>query len=965
MSGWTEQRLRREASWQAFKEGRSLFERGRVGELKFGPELVTATVAVGKRRYRTVVRTGDRLEVECQCPENRRSGEVCPHGVAVALASMSSIPEVTESVNEMVEPLASGPAFRMIFPPGFERGLAAGRLALRISVTDEPVTDPDRSLGTWLRANGVAEGNPPQLLTLKGEEVSGFLEAIAGHPRIEREDGGSLQVPDSGVAPLELVDSQLVDGRVHLEVVPPTHAMPWGDSLGWIRGDEIGHAPVQSPGLGWRDEALEFIREGRLVLRLDEFLRSIDAWLDLVQSPYKGWLGELRFERRAPEVRIEIEGSLNALDLKLQTDGSSEVVLAADGHTVQTEDRERLQTVIRHLTESGFKFAGERMTLRDPDQIAQFLADGIRALQKDATVAIGSRLEHVRKSLHVIRPHYQFGEGGSLSCEISFQTDGGKVIPRAKVMDLMRRGKPSVKTRQGATVVLSRSIAEESEPLLADLGLVHPEGKLQLDRAQHECLRRLASPESEIDLPERAPATVGDAVLRDYQRHGVDWILDRWQRFNGAMLADEMGLGKTLQTIVALGELKKDDCTARALVLVPTSLLSNWELELERFAPDLAVVRLHGSARDERRDAALAADVVLTSYGTLVRDFAFHLKQTYGLLVCDEASLLRNPGSEVSKSVAKLRPERRLVLTGTPIENRLRDLWSIFRVVAPGYLGSREDFEGRYEEGDESEIHRLRARISPFMLRRTKEQVADDLPPKTEIDQWLDFDPETRRLYREVAQAGMEKWEKLDDSGDSRAAGMHLLTVLLRLRQICLDPSLIEGLEEERESAKSIHLKQLLESKLGESGKTLVFSQFRTFLQIEEKRLRDAGQEVFRLDGSTRDRGQVVQSFQSADPNAVFLISLKAGGYGLNLTSADTVVHMDPWWNPAVEAQASDRAHRIGQTRPVTIYRLLMRDSVEERVRRLQQAKAGLFAQLSGDRAVDGLSREEVARLIL
>jgi SNF2 family DNA or RNA helicase len=450
-----------------------------------------------------------------------------------------------------------------------------------------------------------------------------------------------------------------------------------------------------------------------------------------------------------------------------------------------------------------------------------------------------------------------------------------------------------------------------------------------------------------------------NADLRTYQSSGVDWLIDRLGQLGGALLADEMGLGKTIQTIAAINHFKQ--CTASGsggfLVIAPTTLLGNWMAELARFAPDLKCLLLHGAGRDQLRSRVDQVDVIVTSYGTLVRDLAFHLQREYRLITADEASLLRNPDAEISKSLCKLRAGARLALTGTPVENRMQDLWSIFRFVAPGYLGSKADFKERYEtpaaSGDAVPaglLERLRLRVSPFVLRRTKDQVAKDLPDKIEIDEWLDLADDQATLYASLARAGLAEIERIRDKQGEGAGQIHLLTLLLRLRQVCVDPGLLE-LDEEKVPS-SVKIERLLE-KLSEryeiGGKTLVFSQFARNLRRIEKKISDGFGRIFCIDGTTRNRQQLVDSFQAESGPAVFLISLKAGGYGLNLTAADAVVHLDPWWNPAVEAQATDRAHRIGQTRPVTVYRLLTRGTVEERVCRMQERKRAVIDAATGD----------------
>jgi SNF2 family DNA or RNA helicase len=346
-------------------------------------------------------------------------------------------------------------------------------------------------------------------------------------------------------------------------------------------------------------------------------------------------------------------------------------------------------------------------------------------------------------------------------------------------------------------------------------------------------------------------------------------------------------------------------------------------------------------------------------------------------VVVDEASLIRNPDTDHAKAIFKLQASGRIALTGTPLENGVRDLWSIFRFVQPGWLGGREDFKARYElpltsgESAAMVMERLRLKISPFLLRRTKQQVAPELPSKLFIDEFCDLSPDQQAVYRELLIEGRKRVDAIADSGNTGAARMQMLTALLRLRQTCCDLALLgndqfKQLLVARRSAKLQRLLELIEEAVNGNHRMLVFSQFRTQLLEIEKSISERGWESLRLDGQSRNRQQLVDRFQQADGPPVFLISLKAGGYGLNLTAADTVVHFDPWWNPAAEAQATDRAHRIGQTRPVTVYRLLTRGTVEEKVLRLQTKKRELAAAIDESGAGDaaGWSMEDLKNVI-
>jgi SNF2 family DNA or RNA helicase len=499
----------------------------------------------------------------------------------------------------------------------------------------------------------------------------------------------------------------------------------------------------------------------------------------------------------------------------------------------------------------------------------------------------------------------------------------------------------------------------------------------------HEIRRKLHNPNSESALEEFASFQKPPAIhaeLRPYQLLGTGWLVQRLARFQGALLADDMGLGKTIQTIALIEHLFSEltaPVSGLVLVVATASLLGNWRAELARFAPARRVRILHGADRDAQRAAVAGGEVLLTSYATLARDLAWHLRQDYALVVADEASLMRNPDTDHAKALYKLRAARRIALTGTPVENSVRDLWSIFRFILPGWLGTREEFRERYEiplagvPPDRSVLARLRLKTAPFLLRRTKDQVAPELPSKLFIDEFCDLSPEQQTAYRHFLTEGRKRVEASRDSGNPGAARMQLLTALLRLRQTCCDLALVGSdrfnqLSIPQRSTKLERLLELLDEALSGDHKVLIFSQFRTQLLEIEKCIQQRGWASLRLDGQSRKRHELVEQFQSADGPPLFLISLKAGGYGLNLTAADTVIHFDPWWNPAAEAQATDRAHRLGQTRPVTVYRLLTRGTVEEKVLGLQAGKRALAAAIdeSGTGDAAGWSMEDLKDLI-
>jgi superfamily II DNA or RNA helicase len=453
------------------------------------------------------------------------------------------------------------------------------------------------------------------------------------------------------------------------------------------------------------------------------------------------------------------------------------------------------------------------------------------------------------------------------------------------------------------------------------------------------------------------------AQLRPYQEQGFHWLWFLHEIGSGGVLADDMGLGKTVQTLALLLAVKNEDAKIegkrkpfKALIVAPTSVVTNWLREMDKFAPSLRHALWHGAERRERKDELEDADVVVTSYALLRRDEELLKELDWRYVILDEAQQIKNPLSATARAAKRLRPDRRLALSGTPIENRLSEIWSIFDFVAPGLLGSLDKFEERYsrpiDAGDKTAAERLRATIHPFILRRTKSEVARDLPEKIETDQFCELTGEQAALYAAVLkEVRAQVLGEVERHGIARSH-IQILAGLTRLRQAACDPRLL-GLPREfgdEDSGKLVALRELIQTSIAGGHKVLVFSQFVSMLTIVRHAMAEDGVEYEYLDGSTKDRAERVDHFQSDDGPPVFLISLKAGGSGLNLTAADTVIHFDPWWNPAVEDQATDRAHRIGQTKVVTTYRLIAKGTIEEKILELADKKRELVgAVLSED----------------
>lgn len=451
-----------------------------------------------------------------------------------------------------------------------------------------------------------------------------------------------------------------------------------------------------------------------------------------------------------------------------------------------------------------------------------------------------------------------------------------------------------------------------------------------------------------------------NADLRPYQHEGINWLqFLREYQFNGT-LADDMGLGKTLQALAhLLLEKQSGRMDLPSLVIAPTSLMGNWRREAAKFTPDLRVQIVHGSDRQQHFDSFSAYDVILTTYPLMLRDEEQYRRQAFHYLILDEAQAIKNAASKTTQVIYTLKARHRLCLTGTPLENHLGELWSMYHFLMPGFLGAHEKFTRLFrspieKQGDMGRQQQLRNRVQPFMLRRTKEHVASELPPKSEIIRSVALDGKQRDLYETVRLAMDKKvQEEISKKGFARSQIM-ILDALLKLRQVCCDPRLVklEKAQKVKQSAKLELLMTLLPEMLEEGRKVLLFSQFTSMLALIEEELVKEDISYSKLTGQTKNRDEAVAMFQEGDAK-VFLISLKAGGTGLNLTAADTVIHYDPWWNPAVEQQATDRAYRIGQDKPVFVYKLITEETVEEKILKLQEKKQALADGLYSDKEAD------------
>jgi superfamily II DNA or RNA helicase len=702
-----------------------------------------------------------------------------------------------------------------------------------------------------------------------------------------------------------------------------------------------------------------------------------------------------------PQFFLQIEGSLNNLAAKLQARYGDHTVRAGDRNAPplrypvrpgewRSRNLDAELAALERLRAGGFSSpdAKGEMLLKGERPILQFLGTTFPALEREWKVELGSRFSNINETIARIRPRIEVRGSGEnwFELSVSLATPEGQTFSSAEIQRLLQMGQNHVRMKNGAIALFDSQMLDELGSALADCDPQQPRpGTYRIGRAHAGYLAGLLGEgitnppdwqkwtRQQLDPDSIGAVPLGplEEVLRPYQKHGVYWMHFLARNGFGGILADEMGLGKTVQALAFLQGLKGAQ-GGPSLIVCPSTLVQNWAREAAKFTPALRVLTLEGADRHARLASLSEADLAITSYPLLRRDADRYRDIDFRAIILDEAQHIKNPDTQNAQAATGLRRQHRLVLTGTPLENSVRDLWSIMNFVMPGYLGSRADFKERYEQpillGDAAPVKsRLSKRIRPFLLRRLKRDVYTELPEKLEQVVYCSLTARQAEVYQHLLDQSRRQINELSGAKDANKGRMLILTTLLRLRQACCDLRLlgIPDITQEHASAKLELLDELLREAIDGSHRVLIFSQFVSMLQLQKEALDAAGIPYCYLDGQTKERLQVVDQFQNDPAIPVFLISLKAGGTGLNLTAADTVVHFDPWWNPAVEAQATDRAHRIGQERVVTAYKLITRGTVEEKILNLQAKKRDLMDTIESEEPMmTGLTIEDIQELL-
>jgi superfamily II DNA or RNA helicase len=987
----TKELLRELGDWRVDKEGRQLAEAGRVQNLSYTGAVLSGTV--GNVNARLKLGTGPfDIENQCSCRQARVDGIICAHVVALVYAYLNK--DVVRPVVVVPKPVApvfprvtGSPTLEMavLLPVNFtqawrngilqvilEASLNGGPLRPFGTIPAQPATPyvvneaDEQLLAIVERLNA---GQAPAIWRLKDFDV--FFRALAGHPRVMLGKKSALIVRNSAERPTVFLDLQ-PNGELHLRAA--TTQTGSGEMLGAWRFDgavlEYGN-PINARTFSRTDVPRFYEQE----------LPALEQVADVVGNTA---FEQLTFDIATPRIRAMVDGTLAAVSVKLEAVYADKTFSLTD-----TPVREWLPDPINPLRYWSRDIAIERAVLksvstvgdlRSETQTAFFLANILPRWRDRWEVVVGDRLQAVLAGCEIIAPEIAIRPVGNdwLAVDVTFTNGRGESpLSTVEVRQLLQKGVSRHRLPNGHTALIATESAQEFQEVIFDCEAQQTGTGMKIPRRFGAYLAQAAQenkwqPPTALTQPQDI-ALPGDLAnrLRPYQRTGVSWLQHLGVNSLGGVLADEMGLGKTVQALATIAAVNDRRPGKPSLVVCPTSLVGNWQAEATRFTPGLKILLLHGPNRQARFADIARHDLVITSYALLRRDSEQYARWEFDTVILDEAQNIKNRFSQNAQATKALKAARRFVLTGTPMENSLNDLWSIFDFLMPGYLGPAREFKDRYETpitkgGDAAALRRLRQRLRPFVLRRTKAEVAPELPARIEQIAWCEMSAEQQSVYQAILDQGRREMFEHAGKGGEAKQRMMVLTTLTRLRQACCHLDLLPSRDGKTWSEPSAKLElclELIEEAISGGHRVLVFSQFTTLLKLVAAVLPTP---YCYLDGATVDRDREVRRFQETPDIPVFLISLKAGGTGLNLTGADTVIHFDPWWNPAVEEQATARAHRIGQVNIVTSYKLIAQGSVEEKIIRLQEKKKELIANtLATDEAfMQSLTWDELQGLL-
>jgi superfamily II DNA or RNA helicase len=1026
------------AGWKAFRDGKTLFERGVVEKIEYAPPFISGQLAVGIRGMRSKFELLDDgfVENHCPCRDNQEKGLICCHLVALGLEALRLYSDPQREAKaegekrraQRLEQMDESNYITRV--PENDPGAvpAVLRMTLKQSWRDHAVKNADVPMRCAAEYNGrtvplnevpkdlplafskedenllfvledICEGPARGKLTVRAADFINILRLCRGRPIYEGGREGHLQAAEGVVQTFIRMVLDEGTGELVLSIHPrggspqdnPLYIA--GGRIGWVFQNgtftqleqllpgpmrEIYQHPVRIPR-----EAVPAFMETEFPALQNNILIKTRITPDL-----------FTLEPAEPRFRLVVSGSRASLSARLYAEYGSHVLTACRketaGHFAIPDPDDLLGYRVRNsaaekkalekLAPTGFRgHRGDMLTsIVGPRDVLNFLGGGVPKLRRFGwRVELEGRVAPFMDEVDFSTPVIHINEApaeGFFDVGYEYENTRGQSLSETDIQRALNRGEAFIE-KNGRTVLLDIDAIETARDVFNDcaFGAGSEAGTFRMNDTYAAYVQASLNALDGVDVEaspdwmqkaqaqnrsaEMKPEPLGDALektLRSYQKEGVYWL--RFLERGGfcGILADEMGLGKTLQTLTWI-QMERVSEAARgkpSLIVCPTSLVDNWAEEAEKFTPHLSVIRMHGADRHDHWEHLANSDLIVTSYALLRRDLDKYLEHPFAAAVLDEAQHIKNRTTQNAKAAKKIRADHKLVLTGTPIENSVADLWSIMDFLMPGYLSNHKVFREQYElpisrggpDADLAQI-KLRRKLHPFLMRRLKTEVARDLPPKIQRVAHSVLSKDQHMVYKELLESAKRKINDMVDAQGFNKSRMQILKTLLRLRQTCchLDLLKLENLKSEFPSAKMDLFFELVDEALDARHRILVFSQFTSMLGILRREMDQRGLNYCYLDGSTKDRQDIVKQFNTDRSIPVFLISLKAGGSGLNLTGADMVIHYDPWWNPAVEDQATDRAHRIGQKNTVYSVKLITKNTVEEKVLAMQQRKKSVI----------------------
>jgi superfamily II DNA or RNA helicase len=1035
---FTQKILRDWAGWKAFRDGKTLFERGVVEKLEYEHPFISGELSVGIRGMRSKFEllSDGFVENHCPCRDNQEKGLICAHLVALGLEAIRRYSDPQRELKAEEEKRRAkrqeefDEANYIKRVPADQPGAIAAELSLTLKQSwreqanekdeitircavdyngqsvplnevpkDLPFSFSQRDENLLFVLEDISEGPAKGKLTISAADFINILRLRRGRTLHTGGNEADLKVTASVAQTFIRMVLDEETGELVLSIHPRSGS------------DTAKPLYIAGSRAGWMYSNGRFLQLEQLLpgpMR-EIYKRSIriprTAVPAFIEKEYPALAAAIAVETRissdlftlepaTPRFRLVVSGSRASLAAKLYAEYGDVVLRAAreetSGHFAipdpddllgyRVRNLEAEKQALEKLTPTGFR--GHRGDLLSsivgPRDVLNFLGSGVPKLRRygwrvELEGRVAPFMDEVDFTTTVIHVNESSAEG-FFEVGYEYEHSGGQSLTDFEIQRALNMGDAFVE-KNGRTILLDVDAIETAREVFDDcaFGEGSGPGKFRMNDIYAAYVQSSLNALDGIDV-EAAPGWMEKAqaqnraekveseplgeklekTLRSYQKEGVYWLrfLER-SGFSG-ILADEMGLGKTLQTLTWL-QLERHDEAARGkptLIVCPTSLVDNWGEEAEKFTPGLRVLRLHGADRHEHWDKVADSDLVVTSYALLRRDLDQYLEHDFAVAVLDEAQHIKNRSTQNAKAAKKIKAVHKLVLTGTPIENSVADLWSIMDFLMPGYLSNHKAFREHYElpisrGGPDADLAqmKLRRKLNPFLMRRLKREVAKDLPEKIQRVASCSLSKDQFMVYKQLLESAKSKINDMVDTQGFNKSRMQILRTLLRLRQTCCHLELLklQDLKSEFPSAKMELFFELVDEALDARHRILVFSQFTSMLGILRRELEARGMNYCYLDGATKNRQEMVKTFNTDRSIPIFLISLKAGGSGLNLTGADMVIHYDPWWNPAVEDQATDRAHRIGQKNTVYSVKLITKNTVEEKVLAMQQRKKSVI----------------------